>query len=264
LGYHLQGTRKSREECAAHPDRNAQFEHIQRQIQNFEQHGQPVISVDAKKKELIGDFHHAGREWRPQGCPPMVRMHDFPDPVLGKAIPYGVYDVLGNCGWVSVGTDHDTPAFAGATVRHWWRQMGTPQYPHAAALLLLADGGGSNSYRSRGWKVELQKLADDTRLVISVCHFPPGTSKWNKIEHRMFSYISLNWRGRPLVSHEVMVNLIASTTTQSGLHIQAALDEERYPIGIKVTDAQMAALRLQAHDFHGEWNYTLLPRATSR
>ena len=219
-GYSLQANRKTME-GASHPDRDAQFQHISQQVQAFQQRSSPVISIDTKKKELVGDFKNGGREWRPQGTPEKVRVHDFPDEELGKAIPYGVYDVTGNQGWVSVGTDHDTAEFATETIRRWWRQMGSQTYPEAGELLIMADGGGSNSSRTRLWKVALQGLVDDTGMAISVCHFPPGTSKWNKIEHRMFCHITANWRGRPLVSHEVIVNLIGNTTTKAGLRIQA-------------------------------------------
>lgn len=221
-GYSLQANRKTRE-GASHPDRNAQFEHIAKRVKQFQRRGQPVISVDTKKKELIGDFKNAGREWHPKGQPPEVRVHDFQDKELGKAIPYGVYDLSANAGWVSVGIDHDTPEFAVESISCWWRRMGRKTYPQATELLITADGGGSNSSRARLWKVALQRMADATGLKISVCHFPPGTSKWNKIEHRMFCHITENWRGRPLVSHEVIVNLIASTTTTKGLQVKAAL-----------------------------------------
>jgi hypothetical protein len=258
LDYSLQANRKTRE-GSAHPDRNAQFEHINRQIQAFQQRGQPVVSVDTKKKELVGDFKNGGREWQPKGAPEPVRVHDFLDKELGKAIPYGVYDVAGNRGWVSVGTDHDTAEFAIETIHRWWRHMGLPAYPKAKELLILADGGGSNSSRTRLWKIALQRLADQTGIVVSVCHFPPGTSKWNKIEHRMFSHITENWRGRPLISHEVVVNLIGNTTTKQGLKIQAQLDPNVYPTGIQVTDDDMARLRLELDSFHGDWNYRILP-----
>jgi transposase len=258
LGYSLQANRKTRE-GAEHPDRNAQFEHIGRRAKEFQQRGQPVISVDTKKKELVGDFKNAGREWHPQGQPPAVRVHDFQDDELGKAIPYGVYDLSANAGWVSVGTDHDTPEFAVESIYCWWRQMGRRTYPEARELLITADGGGSNGSRTRLWKVALQRLADTTGLKISVCHLPPGTSKWNKIEHRMFCHITRNWRGRPLESLEVVVNLIASTTTTKGLRVRAALDTDEYPTGIKVDDATMAALHLIPDEFHGDWNYAIAP-----
>ena len=258
LDYSLQVNRKTKE-GAAHPDRNAQFEYINAQAVTFQERGQPVVSVDTKKKELVGEFKNAGQEWHPAGQPEAVQVHDFPSQALGKAIPYGVYDLGANQGWVSVGTDHDTAEFAVATVRKWWEQMGAAAYPEASELLITADGGGSNSSRSRLWKLALQKLTDDTGLRVSVCHFPPGTSKWNKIEHRMFSYISQNWRGRPLVSHEVIVNLIGSTTTETGLRIEAALDTNDYPTKKQVSDDELATVQLQHHEFHGEWNYTISP-----
>jgi len=258
LGYSLQVNRKTRE-GSGHADRNAQFEHIARRARQFQQRGQPVISVDAKKKELVGDFKNAGREWHPEGKPPAVRVHDFQDEDLGKAIPYGVYDLSANAGWVSVGIDHDTPEFAVESIYCWWRQMGRKSYPEARELLITADAGGSNAPRKRLWKVALQRMADATGLKISVCHFPPGTSKWNKIEHRMFCHITRNWRGRPLESQETIVNLIARTTTTTGLHIKACLDKDEYPTGIKVKDAAMADINLTTDEFHGEWNYTIAP-----
>jgi hypothetical protein len=258
-GYSLQSNRKVRE-GDSHPDRNAQFEHINAEVVAFQRRGQPVISVDTKKKELVGDFRNGGREWRPQGEPDEVRVHDFQDPALGKAIPYGVYDVTNNQGWVSVGIDHDTAKFAAEAIRRWWRKMGAKRFPNAKKLLITADGGGSNGSRCRLWKIALQGLADKTGLELSVCHFPPGTSKWNKIEHRLFCHITQNWRGKPLVSHEVIVNLIANTTTQTGLTIRAELDTRRYETGIKVSDADLAALRLKKARFHGDWNYSLSPR----
>jgi hypothetical protein len=261
--YSLQANRKTHE-GAAHPDRDQQFYYINARTQAFQQRGQPVVSVDTKKKELVGNFKNGGREWQPVGAPETVNVHDFPDKELGKAIPYGIYDLTANQGWVNVGVDHDTAQFAVQSLGNWWRQMGREAYPVATELLVMADGGGSNGARLRLWKLALQGLADETGLQITVCHFPPGTSKWNKIEHRMFCHISQNWRGRPLVSHEVIVNLIGSTTTSQGLTIRAALDEGTYPIGITVTDAQMAALRIERAAFHGDWNYTILPRpATS-
>ena len=263
LGYSLQVNRKTRE-GAGHPDRNAQFEHIARRVKKFQQRGQPVISVDTKKKALVGDFKNAGREWHPKGQPPAVRVHDFQDEELGKAIPYGVYDLSANAGWVSVGIDHDTPEFAVESIYCWWRQMGRKTYPEGRELLITADGGGSNGSRVRLWKVALQRLADATGLKIDVCHFPPGTSKWNKIEHRMFCHITRNWRGRPLESHEVVVNLIASTTTTKGLRVRAALDTDAYPTGVKVEDATMAALHLIPDKFHGDWNYTIAPAEPGR
>ena len=258
-GYSLQSNRKVRE-GDSHPDRNAQFEHINAEVTVFQRRGQPVVSVDTKKKELIGDFRNGGREWRPQGEPDEVRVHDFQDPALGKAIPYGVYDVINNQGWVSVGIDHDTAKFAAEAIRRWWRKMGMKRFPNATKLLITADGGGSNSSRCRLWKVALQDLADKIGLELSVCHFPPGTSKWNKIEHRLFCHITQNWRGKPLVSHEVIVNLIANTTTQTGLTVQAELDTRRYETGVKVSDAELAALRIKRARFHGDWNYIILPR----
>jgi hypothetical protein len=253
LDYSLQGTRKTKE-GAEHPDRDAQFAHLNDQTRAFQQRGQPVISVDAKKKELVGDFKNAGREWQPVGHPEPVRVHDFLDRELGKAIPYGVYDVAADQGWVSVGIDHDTAAFAVASVRHWWEQMGQPAYPTATELLITADSGGSNGSRTRLWKTELQRLADETGLRISVCHFPPGTSKWNAIEHRLFCHITQNWRGRPLASLEVIVNLIGNTTTRTGLKVQAKLDSATYPTGVKVSDAELAAVQLEPAAFHGDWN----------
>lgn len=257
-GYSLQSNRKTRE-GAAHPDRNAQFEHINTTVRRIQQRGQPVISVDTKKKELVGDFKNSGREWQPKGKPEEVRVHDFIDKKLGKAIPYGVYDVTQNQGWVSVGIDHDTARFAVEAIRRWWAKMGSRGYPKAHELLITADGGGSNGSRSRLWKVALQDLATDLGLWIHVCHFPPGTSKWNKIEHRMFSYITQNWRGRPLVSHEVIINLIANTATQQGLIVKAGLDTGSYPTGIKVSDEELALVNLTPENFHGDWNYTIAP-----
>jgi hypothetical protein len=262
LDYSLQATRKTRE-GSDHPDRNAQFEHINAQAAAFQAAGQPVISVDTKKKELVGDFANGGREWQPSGQPEAVRTHDFLDKELGKAIPYGVYDLAQNQGWVNVGIDHDTAAFAVQSIRTWWTQMGQPTYPGATDLLITADGGGSNGSRNRLWKTELQRLADETGLRLHVCHFPPGTSKWNKIEHRMFCHISQNWRGRPLISREVIVNLIGNTTTETGLQIQAGLDLNAYPTGIKVSDAELAAVHQIPAAFHGEWNYTILPTERS-
>ena len=259
LGYSLQANRKTKE-GANHPDRNAQFEYINAQVQAFQGRNQPVVSVDTKKKELVGDFKNGGREWRPQGEPEAVRVHDFVDKELGKAIPYGVYDLTLNEGWVSVGTDHDTAEFAVETLRRWWQHMGRLVYPEATEVLITADGGGSNGSRCRLWKVALQRLADDLGLRLAVCHLPPGTSKWNKIEHRMFSHIAMNWRGQPLTSHEVIIHLIANTTTQSGLRIRAELDANRYPTGVVVTDQELASLNLKKADFHGEWNYIIRPR----
>ena len=259
LGYSLQANRKTRE-GAKHPDRDAQFEHIARRTREMQRRAQPVISVDTKKKEIVGNFKNAGREWHPSGQPPQVRVHDFQDPDLGKAIPYGVYDLSENAGWVSVGTDHDTPEFAVESIYCWWRQMGRQVYPHASELLITADGGGSNGSRARLWRVALQRLADTTGLRISVCHFPPGTSKWNKIEHRMFCHITRNWRGRPLDSLQTIVNLIAATTTTKGLSLHAALDTDKYASGIKVGDEAMAELNVERDPFHGDWNYSVIPR----
>ena len=259
MDFSLQANRKTRE-GTDHPDRNAQFEYVAAQTQQFMSAFQPVISVDSKKRELIGNYKNAGREWRPKGSPEPVLTHDFPDKELGKATINGVYDVGKNSGWVSVGTDHDTAEFAVETVRRWWKQMGSKSYPQARQLLITADAGGSNSYRSRLWKLRLQDLADETGLQISVCHFPPGTSKWNKIEHRMFCHITQNWRSRPLISHAVIVNLISRTTTQKGLSIQACLDTNLYPKGIKVKDKQMVNLDIRRAKFHGEWNYTIWSR----
>ena len=258
LGYRLQGNRKTLE-GASHPDRNTQFEYINDKTQAALRAGQPVISVDTKKKELVGCYKNGGKEWRPQGAPEPVKVHDFVDEELGRANPYGVYDVASNAGWVSVGTDHDTASFAVATIRRWWLAMGQSAYPGARELMIMADGGGSNGSRVRLWKLELQRLADEQNLSIRVSHFPPGTSKWNKIEHRLFSFISLNWRGQPLVSHEVIVNLIAATTTRKGLKVRAEIDPALYAKGIKVTDAQFAAIRIARDDFHGEWNYVISP-----
>jgi hypothetical protein len=258
-GYSLQANRKTRE-GTGHPDRNAQFEYLNGSVRRFHRRGQPAISVDTKKKELVGDFKNGGREWRPAGEPEEVRVHDFLDKKLGKVIPYGVYDIVNNQGWVNVGIDHDTAQFAANSIRTWWQEMGQSRFPHATELLITADGGGSNSSRSRLWKTSLQNLADELALKLFVCHFPPGTSKWNKIEHRLFSFITQNWRGKPLVSHQAIVNLIASTTTRTGLVVKAALDTNHYETKIKVTDAELAALQLTRHDFHGEWNYTISPR----
>ena len=258
MGYSLQGNRKTLE-GASHPDRNAQFEYINDKTQAALSAGQPVISVDTKKKELVGPYKNGGKEWRPQGEPEEVKVHDFVDKELGRANPYGVYDLASNTGWVSVGTDHDTASFAVATIRRWWFAMGRSVYPAARELMIMADGGGSNGSRVRLWKLELQRLADELDMPIRVSHFPPGTSKWNKIEHRLFSYISLNWRGQPLVSHEVIVNLIAATTTRKGLKVQAEIDPSLYPKGIKVTDTEFATIRISRDDFHGDWNYVISP-----
>ncbi len=260
MNFSLQSTRKTKE--GGHPsDRDAQFCHIAQEVANYQSSGDPVISVDTKKKELIGDFKNAGQEWQPKGKPEEVRVYDFIDPELGKVAPYGVYDVTNNTGWVSVGIDHDTAEFAVESIRRWWREMGIQVYPTAHRLLITADCGGSNGNRVRLWRRELQKLADELQLTIQVCHLPPGTSKWNKIEHRMFCHITANWRGRPLVSRQVVVNLIGSTTTQAGLCIKAALDEKNYAQGIKVSDDELATLALERDDFHGEWNYRLRPRS---
>ena len=258
-GYSLQSNRKTKE-GTTHPDRNAQFEHINTMVRRLQQRGQPVISVDTKKKELVGQFKNGGREWQPKGEPEEVDVHDFPDPDLGKVIPYGVFDLSKNEGWVSVGIDHDTAQFAVQAIGRWWKKMGSKRYPAAKELMITADGGGSNGSRCRLWKVALQELAVRLAMPIHVCHFPPGTSKWNKIEHRMFCHITQNWRGRPLVSHDVIINLIANTTTQAGLKIRAELDRGIYPIGLKITDAELSGLNLKLAKFHGDWNYTLLPR----
>ncbi len=264
LNYSLQSTRKTRE-GTAHPDRNAQFEYIHAQVKDFQHRGQPVISVDTKKKELVGDFANGGREYQPQGVPERVRVHDFLDKHLGKVIPYGVYDMTQNCGWVSVGVDHDTAEFAVATVQQWWQRRGQRMYPQAQQVLITADGGGSNGSRSRLWKVALQKLSDATGLEVRVCHFPPGTSKWNKIEHRLFCHITENWRGRPLVSHEVIVHLIANTTTEAGLRVEAAMDPTPYETGKKVSDAELAQVNLYPADFHGnDWNYVIKPKGKNQ
>jgi hypothetical protein len=259
LGYSLQSNRKTLEGCH-HPDRDAQFQYIHRRAKVFQTQEQPVISVDTKKKELVGQYRNAGQEWHLQGQPEEVNVYDFPDKELGKIIPYGVYDEATNTGWVSVGVDHDTAEFAVETVRRWWRYMGSQVYPKAKRILITADGGGSNGSRCRLWKVELQRFADESGLAISVCHFPPGTSKWNKIEHRMFCHITENWRGRPLVSREVVVNLIGHTTTKTGLTIRSALDENSYPTGREVTNQQMESLAIKRDKFHGEWNYTIRPK----
>lgn len=256
-GYSLQAVRKTRE-GGAHPDRDAQFRYLSEQVNAHLGAGQPVISVDTKKKELVGAYKNPGREWQPKGSPEQVNVYDFIGEA-GKAIPYGVYDVAANTAWVSVGRDHDTAAFAVATLRRWWTAMGRPLYPHADRLLICADGGGSNGSRVRLWKVELAAFAAETGLAITCCHLPPGTSKWNKIEHRLFSHISMNWRGRPLETHETVVQLIAATTTGTGLAVRAELDEGDYPAGVKVSDARMAQLPLDRHQFHGDWNYTLRP-----
>jgi hypothetical protein len=261
LGFSLQGNAKVTE-GNQHADRDAQFRYLAAQVAEHAEAGQPVVSVDAKKKELVGAFKNGGREYAPTGTPEQVNVHDFPDKELGKAIPYGIYDVSANTGWVSVGTDHDTSAFAVATLRTWWDTIGRARYPGADRLLICADGGGSNGSRVRAWKIELAAFAADTGLTVTVAHLPPGTSKWNKIEHRLFSQITLNWRGRPLTSHQVIVDLIANTTTTTGLSVRAVLDTGQYPIGISYSDKDIAALPLVRHDFHGDWNYSLLPRDT--
>jgi transposase len=259
-GFSLQGNAKTIE-GNQHPDRDAQFRYLNDQATAYRAAGDPVISVDTKKKELVGQYKNAGRQWRPTGEPVQVQTHDFPDRDLGKAIPYGIYDLGANTGWVGVGTDHDTAAFAVACLRRWWDAVGRADYPHSWRLLITADAGGSNGYRTRAWKAELAALAVETGLEITVCHLPPGTSKWNKIEHRLFSHITMNWRGRPLASHEVIVNSIAATTTRTGLTVAAELDTDTYPTGVRVSDSQMAALPLARHDWHGDWNYTLRPEA---
>lgn len=260
LGYSLQANRKTKE-GDSHPDRNAQFGHISGKVNQQLADKQPVISVDTKKKELVGDFKNGGTEVRPKGDPELVRVHDFIIPELGRANPYGIYDVAQNSGWVSVGLDHDTAAFAVESIRRWWRSMGQPLYPQATRLLVTADGGGSNGGRVRLWKTELQKFADETGLTVAVCHLPPGTSKWNKIEHRLFSFITQNWRGKPLISFEVIVSLIAATTTAKGLKVRSELDSNRYPAGIKISDRDFAQINIQRDIFHGEWNYEIHPRS---
>lgn len=260
LDFSLQANRKVRE-GGRHPDRNAQFELINRRVKSYLRRGEPAISVDAKKKELVGNYKNAGQEWHRKGKPEEVKVYDFVDPELGKAIPYGVYDMHHNVGWVGVGVDHDTAEFAVATIERWWRKLGLRSYPKTGRLLIVADGGGSNGYRLRLWKWELQKLATATGLTISVCHLPPGTSKWNKIEHRLFSFISQNWRGKPLLTRSTIVSLIANTTTSTGLEVFAYLDDRVYPLKTQVTDAQMKSIRLKPDKFHGEWNYTIKPKA---
>lgn len=259
MGYSLQANQKTLE-GTDHPDRNRQFHYLNDCVGRCLKEELPVISVDTKKKELIGLYHNKGETWRPKGEPEKVMVHDFIDPEIPKAIPYGVYDVGKNQGWVNVGCDHDTATFAMESIRRWWRKMGQPVYPQAKRLLICADAGGSNGYRIRLWKVELQKFVDESGLVVTVCHLPPGTSKWNKIEHRLFSHISMNWRGRPLISHEVVVKLIGATKTKTGLKVKAKLDKGKYPPKMKVSDAEMASLNIEPHEFHGEWNYTIRPR----
>lgn len=258
LGYSLQANRKTRE-GKQHPDRDAQFRHINEEVKRFQRRGQPVISVDTKKKELVGDFRNGGREWRPQGKPEEVRVHDFLDKTLGKAIPYGVYDLTHNEGWVSVGIDHDTAEFAAEAILRWWRKMGRRRFPEARELLITADGGGSNGHRCRLWKVALQRLANRSGLRLSVCHFPPGTSKWNKIEHRMFCHITQNWRGKPLTSYAVIIKLIGNASTGEGLRVKAELDRSHYPVAVKVSDGELAQVALEPSRFHGDWNYTIRP-----
>ncbi len=261
--YSLQAPNKS-VEGTQHPDRNEQFEHINAQAKRCIARGVPVISVDTKKKELVGNFKNGGREWQPTGEPELVDVHDFPSDAVGKAIPYGVYDVAANDGFVSVGVDHDTPVFAVTSIEAWWRQVGTKRYPGAREIFITADAGGSNSYRSHVWKQQLQRLADKLELAIQVSHFPPGTSKWNKVEHRLFSFISINWRGRPLRSYETVINLIGNTTNCGGLVVRARLDRRNYPIGKKVSAKELRELRIERHDFHGDWNYVIKPRAEQR
>jgi hypothetical protein len=262
LHYSLQGNVKT-QEGKQHPDRDAQFRYIQRQSENFLGHNWPVISVDTKKKELVGNHANSGQEWQPEGQPEPVDVHDFPDPDVPKAVPRGVYDPQHNLGWVTVGCSHDTASFAVESIRRWWREMGQPLYPQAEKVLVCADSGGSNGYRLRLWKVELQRWANEMGMDVTVCHYPPGTSKWNKIEHRLFSHISMNWRGRPLVTYQVIVNLIGATTTETGLRVQADLDTGVYPTKVKVTDEQLATVDLHPHHFHGEWNYTIKHQMTN-
>jgi Rhodopirellula transposase DDE domain len=262
LGYSLQANSKTRE-GGNHMDRDAQFHYINDQATAFLAAGEPVISVDTKKKELVGNFKNNGREWRPKATPEAVKVHDFIDSKLGRAVPYGVYDIADNKGWVSVGTDHDTASFAVHAIKRWWLTLGQRRYPKACRLMITADGGGSNGHRVRLWKIELQNLADTLGLPITVCHLPPGTSKWNKIEHRLFCFITLNWRGKPLRSFKTIVQLIAATTTTAGLTVRAELDENKYPKGVKISDAKLAAIHLTRHNFHGDWNYTIAPRALS-
>ena len=258
-GYSLQAANKT-VEGAQHPDRNAQFEHINAKAQDCVERGVPVISVDSKKKELVGNFKNAGREWQPQGVPELVDVHDFPSDAVGKAIPYGVYDLAANDGFVSVGVDHDTPVFAVTSIEAWWTQVGSKRYPKAREIFITADAGGSNSYRSHVWKHQLQRVADKLDMSIRVSHFPPGTSKWNKVEHRLFSFISINWRGRPLRTYETVINLIGNTSNRAGLVVRARLDRRRYPTGKKVSKRELRALKIEPDDFHGEWNYVIKPR----
>ena len=263
MGYSLQSVRKTRE-GTQHSDRDAQFRYIADMVAQYQRQRQPVISVDTKKKEMVGDFKNAGREWQPKGQPEPVRVHDFIDPELGKIAPYGVYDVTANEGWVRVGINHDTAEFAVQTIRRWWLEMGRPLYPRARRLLITADCGGSNGNRVRLWRVQLQQLADELGLTVQVCHFPPGTSKWNKIEHRLFCHITNNWRGRPLLTREVVVNLIGNVSTTQGLKVRAELDENVYEAGIKVSDAELAEVVIERDEFHGEWNYRIKPRQSRR
>jgi hypothetical protein len=262
MGYSLQANLKNLDEGGKHPDRDRQFRYLNELVRRFQTRRAPVVSVDTKKKELVGQYYNKGRKWRPRGQPEQVKIHDFIDPEEPKAIPYGIYDLARNHGWVNVGCDHDTASFAAASLHRWWAAMGSRVYPHAREVLICADAGGSNGYRVRLWKVELQALADKTGLRVTVCHLPPGTSKWNKIEHRLFSHISMNWRGRPLTSHEIVVKLIGATVTQTGLKVKARLDKRKYPTKVKVTDEQMRALNIKPHAFHGEWNYTIEPKNT--
>ncbi|OFV94522.1 MAG: transposase [Acidobacteria bacterium RIFCSPLOWO2_12_FULL_65_11] len=262
MGYSLQANMKSLADGADHPERDDQFRYLTKLVRRFQTGHEPVISVDTKKKELIGPYHNRGRTWRPHGQPEKVKIHDFIDPDEPKAIPYGIYDVARNHGWVNVGCDHDTASFAAGSIYRWWMAMGSRVYPQAREVLICADAGGSNGYRIRLWKVEVQALADKTGLRVTVCHLPPGTSKWNKIEHRLFSHISMNWRGRPLTSHEIVVKLIGATVTKTGLKVNARLDRRKYPTKVKVTDEQMRALNIKPHAFHGEWNYTIEPKNT--
>lgn len=259
LGYSLQGAKKTIE-GESHEDRNAQFEFINKSVKLFQEFEQPIISIDCKKKEIIGNFKNNGQEWQPKGSPMEVKSHDFMDKDLGKAIPFGVYDIINNSGWVNVGIDHETSEFAVESIRRWWKTMGQESYPNAKFLLITADSGGSNGYRRKAWKVGIQNFSDETGLIISVCHFPPGTSKWNKIEHRLFSAITQNWRGRPLISLETVVNLIGSTKTKTGLNVKCDIDTSKYATGLKISDEQMKQLRIHTNDFHGEWNYTITPR----
>lgn len=259
MGYSLQSNRKT-QEGNQHPDRDAQFQYIAQQVEAFQKQHRPVISIDTKKKENLGQFKNVGQEWQPKSTPTPVKTHDFPDKTLGKAIPYGIYDLTENQGWVNVGIDHDTAEFAVESIRRWWQQLGQPQYQRSKHLMITADCGGSNGYRNRLWKLELQKFADETGLTLHICHFPPGTSKWNKIEHRLFCHITTNWRGQPLTSLETVINLISNTTTQAGLEVHAQLDNNLYPTGIQVTEAQFEAIVLQRCRFHGEWNYRIVPR----